>query len=270
MAEENHQNAGAANPNNPPAENKGYKEEKKKSTLESVIDEAFSATKSGINLGIAALAPATGYVLTGNPGVLATSASFTLGTRGRKSSKVIRNESLSGAIFGVFGHYTRIPVNYMTSKLQKLAYMVPWVFGANAFYMGEDYLVKNKSPKGMYKKFKEDYWPVVKRAFTLPGPINILSAMFLPQKYFLYTLALATFLFRRFVIKDKGEEQTDKTPYPVAALNVSYKLVRNTTKGLTDTIYAFGNTIGSYLGPSKAAPKPAAPAPAAAGGNHLT
>lgn len=245
---------------------KEHKEQKPKTTLESVIDETFSAAKSGINLGIAALAPATGYVLTGNPGVLATSASFTLGTRGKKSSKVIRDESLSGAIFGVFGHYSRIPVNYMTTKLQKLAYMIPWVFGANVFYMGEDYLVKNKSPKGMYKKFKEGYWSTVKKAFLLPAPINILSAMFLPQQYFLYTLALATFLFRRFVVGGKGEEQTDKTPYPAAALNVSYKLIRNTSKGLTDTIYAFGRTIDSYLGPSSVTPKITQPPPA--GGEH--
>ncbi|MEK6946461.1 MAG: hypothetical protein AABX32_02540 [Nanoarchaeota archaeon] len=261
MADNNH-------PEQAPHGNETQKEQKPKSTLESVINEAIGAAKSGINLGIAALAPATGYVLTGNPGVLANSASFVLGTRGRKSPETIRNESLSGAVFGTFGHYTGLPLRNMTSPLQKLAYMVPWVVGANAFYMGEDYLIKNKSPKGMYKKFKENYWPVVKRAFLLPAPINILSAMFLPQKYFLYTLALATFLFRRFVVKDKGEEQTDKTPYPVAAANVSYKLIRNTTKGLTDTIYAFGKTIDGYLGPSKAAPKSAQPAPA--GGEHHT
>ena len=263
MADENHQNAGTANP---AAESKEHKEKKPKSTLESVIGESFSATKAGINLGIAALAPATGYVLTGNPGVLATSASFTLGTRGRKDSKTIRDESLSGAIFGTFGHYSNLPVKNMTGPLQKLAYMVPWVFGANAFYMGEDYLVKNKSPKGMYKKFKENYWPVVKKAFLLPAPIYILSAMFLPQKYFLYTLALATFLFRRFVVGGKGEEQTDKTPYSVAAANVSGKLIRNTSKGLSDTIYAFGKTIDGYLVPSKTAPKSAQPSPA--GGEH--
>lgn len=85
----------------PPAEEGGQqgvghdKENAKqqKSTLESIIDESISAVKAGFNLGVAAIAPAVGYALTGNPGVLATSASFVLGTRGRKDSKVIRNKN---------------------------------------------------------------------------------------------------------------------------------------------------------------------------------
>src|SRR3989338_5648309 len=102
-----------------------------KGTLESIIDECIGVVKAGFNLGIAAAAPVAGYSLTGNPGVFANSASFVLGTRGRKDSKVIRNESLSGAILGTYGHYSNLPVKYMDSKLQKLAYMIPWVFGAN-------------------------------------------------------------------------------------------------------------------------------------------
>ena len=255
----------AAAGNDVHAAEKGEKK-KEKSTLESVVSEAFAAMGAGVNMGIAAAAPAAGFALTGNPGVLANSASFVLGTRGSKNSEIIRNESLSGAIFGTYGHYTNLPVKYLSTIPQKLAYMIPWVFGANAFYMAEDHIIKNKSPKGLYKKFKENYLPIVKKAFLLPAPINIASALFLPQSAFLYTLALATFLYRRFVVGGKGEEAADKTPYLVAAPRVVSKLVHNTSKGLTEAIYAFGKTFDSYMPSSKSAPKqeakPASPEPA--------
>ncbi len=234
------------------------KEEKKPvGILESVINETFDAIKAGANLTIATAAPFAGYALTGNAGVLATSAAFVAGTRGKKSSKTIMKESLSGAVFGTFAHYTTQPLKYL-SKLGKLAYMIPWVFGANVFYMAEDHLVKNGTPKGLYKKFKEDYWPVVKRAFMLPAPLNILSALFLPPQYMVGAIAAANYLFRRFAAGGKGEEQTDKTPYLVATSNVLGKLGRNTAKGLYDAAYGLGSGLReSYKSASKPAVAPA-------------
>jgi len=233
------------------------KQEEKKpvSVLESVITETFDAVKSGINLGIATAAPVAGYALTGNAGVLATSAAYVAATKGKKSSKIIRNESLSGSLFGTFVHYTLLPLNYIGGAIQKVAYMIPWVFGANAFYMAEDHLIKEKSPKGLYKKFKENYFKIIKKAFMLPAPLNILSALFIPQQYLVAAAAVTGYLFRRFVAGGKGEEQTDKTPYPVAALNVSSKLARNTTKGFSEAIYAIGSSIGDLY---KTSPRPAA------------
>ena len=160
-----------------------------------------------------------------------------------KDSKIIRNESLSGALFGAFAHYTTLPLRWLTN-FGKIGYMIPWVFGANAFYMAGDHLIKEKSPKGLYKKFKENYLPIVKKAFMLPAPLNILSALFVPQQYMVGAIAITSYLFRRFVAGGKGEEHTDKTPYLVAAPKVAHKLVKNTIKGLSEVIYAIGSSIG--------------------------
>ena len=236
-------------------------EKKPAGTLESVVNETIDAIKAGFNLGIGVAAPAAGYALTGNLGVPIVSAAFVAGTKGKKSSKTIMKESLSGALFGTFAHYTTLPLKYL-SKIGKLAYMIPWVFGANAFYMAEDHLIKEKSPNGLYKKFKESYWPTVKKAFKLPATLNILSALFLPQKYMVGAVAVANFLFRRFVVGGKGEEETDKTPYSVAASNVTGRLLRNTTKGLYDTAYGIGSGFRNLYDSGKRA-APVTPVPAA-------
>ena len=256
----------------PPNQAAGNKQNEKniqhKSTLESFIGEFTDAARAGINMTIALAAPIAGYALTGNAGVLATSAAYVAGTKGKKSSKTIRRESLSGAIFGTFAHYTTLPLRYF-GKIGKMIYMIPWVFGANAFYMAEDHLIKEKSPKGLYKKFKENYLNVCKKAFTLPAPLNILAAMFLPQQYMVAAIGVSSFLFRRFVAGGKGEEQTDKTPYVVAASNAL-------GRGLKNTFYAGGAILDGFVDYTrnmyKSAPKPAAPAapatPAPAGA-HL-
>jgi hypothetical protein len=215
---------------------------KSKGILENIIDDS----KDLFNLGIAASAPLAGFAVTGNPGVLATSSSFILGTRGKKSSKTIRDESLSGAVFGTFANYTNKPLESMT-RPGKLAYMIPWVFGANAFYMAEDHIIKNQSASGLAKKFKENYFPVVKKAFMLPAPINIVAAIFLPQQYLLYTLSLATYLFRRFVVGGKGEEYEDKRPFSVVVSGSIGKAAKNFYYGVPSAAYGLGNSVNDLL-----------------------
>ena len=85
---------------NAPQQNKN-EEKKSASPLENAVNEFFDAIKAGFNLGVGIAAPAAGYALTGNAGVLAVSAAYVAATKGKKSSKTIRNESLSGAIFGL-------------------------------------------------------------------------------------------------------------------------------------------------------------------------
>ena len=231
-------NTAPATENKPPS--------KKLSGLESVVDETFNAIKAALNLGIGAASPVAGYALTGNAGVFATSAAYVAATKGKKDSKVIRNESLSGALFGTFAHYTLLPLKYLGNSIKKIAYMIPWVFGANAFYMAEDHLIKEKSPKGLYKKFKENYLPFVKKAFMLPAPLNILSALFVPQQYLVAVAAVTSFLFRRFVAGGKGEEQTDKTPYFASAINVTARLAKNLTYYPFKALYDTGKAIGYH------------------------
>ena len=221
-------------------------EKKPAGALENAVNELFDAIKAGINLSIGVAAPVAGYALTGNAGVLAVSAAYVAATKGKKDSKTIRNESLSGALFGTFAHYSLLPLKYLSDSIKKIAYMIPWVFGANAFYMAEDHLIKEKSPKGLYKKFKENYWPVVKKAFMLPAPLNILSALFLPQQYLVAAAGVTSYLFRRFVAGGKGEEQTDKRPYIVAAANVTSKLVKKTAQGFYSGLYDLGSALGGH------------------------
>ncbi|HLC60020.1 MAG TPA: hypothetical protein VJJ52_01175 [Candidatus Nanoarchaeia archaeon] len=246
--------------NNIPPQQKNEEQNAKKpqGPLESLLDELGDL----FNLGIATAAPVAGYALTGNAGVLATSAAYVAATKGKKDSKVIRNESLSGALFGTFVHYSTLPLKLLSS-IGRIAYMIPWVFGANAFYMAEDHLIKEKSPRGLYKKFRENYLNIIKKAFMLPAPLNILAALFLPQQYMVASAAVTGYLFRRFVAGGKGEEQTDKTPYLTAAPNVAYKLIRNTTKGLYDAVYALGSSVNDLY---KSSPKLSAPAQRAPAG----
>ena len=91
------------------------KEEKKKpvSTLESVIGEIGDL----FNLGIGLAAPAAGYALTGNAGVPVVSAAYIAGSEGNLTSKKIRDESLSGAIWGTFLNYFTSPLKYLTKLL---------------------------------------------------------------------------------------------------------------------------------------------------------
>ena len=91
------------------------KGEKEQGVLESVINETFDAVKAGVNLGIAGVAPAAAFALTGNAGVFATSAAYVAATKGKKDSKTIRNESLSGATFGAFVHYTTLPLKWLSN-----------------------------------------------------------------------------------------------------------------------------------------------------------
>ncbi len=195
-----------------------------------------------VNLSIGAAAPSAAYALTQNPGVTATSASFVAATKGRKDSVIIRNESISGAVYGAFTHYSLAALKYL-SNAAKVAYMVPWVFAANAFYLIQDHLVKNRTFTGLYNKFRETYIPNIRKAFKSAALMNIFSAIFVPQQYVVFAVAAATYVFRRFVAGGKIIDYDDKMPYTYAVSNVISKLFRNAGKGLYESAAAFGNTL---------------------------
>lgn len=234
------------------AQHQEKKEEKKVSTLESVVSELGDLFNFGIGIG----APAAAYALTGNAGVPVISAAFVAGSEGNLTSKKIRDESLVGTLWGTFLHYFTLPVKYM-SNLAKGAYVALLPFISNSFVPTADHLLKNKSPKGLYEKLKKTYWPNVKKTFKTIWPLNLISTLFFTQQaYIVGAIGVANYLFRKFVIGGT-EKPTDKTPYHVAAPNVAYKLVRNTTKGLGEAIYAIGSSIGNlYKTKPAAAPKP--------------
>ena len=142
------------------------------------------------------------------------------------------------------------------TTLGKAAYMAIFPFFGNAAYMTGDHLIKNHSPSGLYKKFKGNYWSNVKRSLVSTAPILVASTLLLPQQFMVGALALANYVYRRFVIKpDKVEEYDDKISYPVAALSATSRLVRNTVKGIYESVYAIGRGINDLY---KSSPQPAA------------
>ena len=230
----------------------GKNEKKPATTLESFVGELGDL----FNLGIGMAAPAAAYALTGNAGVPVVSAAFVAGSDGNLTSKKIRNESLVGTIWGTMLHYFTLPVKYMSS-LGKAAYVALLPFASNSIVPASDHLLNNKSPRGLYEKLSKNYWQNVKKTFKTVWPLNLLAALFLSQPaYIVGAIGVANYLFRKFVIGGKAES-TDKTPYYVAAPTVAAKLAKNTTKGLSEAIYAIGSSIGDLY---NASPRPAAPA----------
>jgi hypothetical protein len=225
------------------------KEEKKPvSTLESVIGEFGDL----FNLGVGIAAPAAGYALTGNAGVLAASTSFVAGTRGKKDSKIIRNESLSGAIFGTIAHYATLPLMYL-GNLAKAAYMELFPFFGNIAYMVEDHLVKNRSFSGLLNELRNKYWRNVKKSLYTTGPIMAASAVLLPQQFMVGAVALANYIYRRFVVKpDKIEEYEDKRSLITAGASATSKLVKNLVYSPLQALYEISSSL------YKTTPKPAA------------
>lgn len=255
------------------AENKGHgklAEEKSKTTLESVVDELGGAIKGTFNIGLGAATPVVGYALTGNPGVFAISAGYLLGTKGKKDSKIIRDELMSGGVFGAMAHYLLLPLKKL-SMIGKTIYMTVFPLAGNAAYMFEDHLVKKKTFSGMKETFK-NYGANLKRAFKSVYWIQLASALILPQSYVLGAVGLGSFVYRRFVIKAKGEEYQDKRSYPYVATGLVQKLVGNTAKGMYQSIGAIASGVGDAYkslaaGSGKPAPAAAHPEPAAAHGH---
>jgi len=153
---------------------------------------------------------------------------------------------LSGAIFGTIAHNATLPLIYLTN-LGKAAYMALFPFFGNAAYMAEDHLVKNLSPTGLSKKFKENYWPNVKKSLYTTGPIMAAASLLLPQQFMVTAIAVANYVFRKFVVGGKGEEQTDKTPYLAATSNVVGKLAKTVFYGVPQATYSIARTLGEKL-----------------------
>lgn len=229
--------------------------QKLKSTLDSVVGELGDL----VNLSVGVAAPAAGYALTGNAGVPVVSAAFVAASEGNITSKKFRDESLAGAIWGTMLNYFTKPLKNM-STLAKTGYLALLPLISNSVYPTVDHLIKNKSPKGIYEKLSKNYWPNVKKTFKTVWPLNLLAGLFLSNAaYIVGTIGVANYLFRKFIVKGKEEENSDKTPYSVAAPVVAGKLVRNTTYGLSEAVNAIGSSLGDLY---KSTPKAAAPAPA--------
>lgn len=133
-------------------------------------------------------------------------------------------------------------------------------------YTGLNHVIQNWSFKGLYEKFKKDYWPTVKRTWKYVLPLSALNVTVLPYTVIYQTLgvtaqlaygSLMGFLFRLVGPKAEGTslknlaKEANPFAYLASAANVSKNLLLHPFKALYET----GKALGSYSA------KPSAPAP---------
>lgn len=125
---------------------------------------------------------------------------------------------------------------------------------------------------GLGKKFRENLLPSIKNTFKtliIPGIFNVLYI----SKFGLFPQMAAAAVFSYLVQLTesvrvgKGSfknlyKSINPAQYIRATSSVTGKLVRNSTKGISDAVSAIGSSLNDLY---KSAPKAAAPAPAAAG-----
>jgi len=277
------------------------KEEKPKpTTLESAVDESWHAAKAATNtlLGIGATAGA--IALFGLDGLILTS-SFPIGRaifeysktdgKGKFTSGNFRDESISGAIFTGLAKYgvdgvKQVPkafglegsvTNIIGYPVSTGALAVGAATGLvlnpllNALYYPLQYLIQNKTFKGMSQDFKKNYVNSLIRT----APLSALTSVAVGLTYAIP--ALAPLLFPYFALsgiayrvlmspekisyKKLGYSLLSPVYAPFYLVSGAASVAGKAYRGITTAAYDIGSAIGSLF---KKAPKPAAPAQPAA------
>lgn len=275
----------------------GKKEEKPKqpSTLESVVTESWNGTKALTNTALGAGAIAGAGALYGLDG-LVTGIAFPFGSRILSKLKgeefgynKFRDEAIFGslwapisinAISGVkqlpkaFGLDSIVANIYgqsvpLTSALTAGAItsglLVPALLG---LYYPMEYIIKNKTLRGVGKHLKENYYKGLKQTL----PLNIFIGLAVAANYampflapYLFpALAASTVLFKIFASKGEGKVEYKRLLYPSTYLPNPLNVVEGVSS-IAGRVYSSANSlaygIGAYLGNLlKSKPKPA-PAP---------
>lgn len=122
-------------------------------------------------------------------------------------------------------------------------------------YMGLNHIIQNYSFKGLYQKFKNEYWQSIKNTWKYVLPLSSLNVLLIPLTplYQAFGVAaqlayssLMTFLFR-LVIKAKDAKFSNlfkamnPVPYAKAVATAPTKLLSGLYKIVQDTGYAFGS-----------------------------
>ncbi|MEK6946460.1 MAG: hypothetical protein AABX32_02535 [Nanoarchaeota archaeon] len=143
-------------------------------------------------------------------------------------------------------------------------YFPPAILG----YYIVDHLVKKRTFKGLYSEtIKPNFKSDLKNAYKYLGIPVLLNALLMPAALQVPGAALLTFAYKLLMSgKQKKEaKQKDEGPgYISSGFTGAHKLVRNTTKGIYDTVYAIGSSISDLYKSSPKAAAPAHPAPAGA------
>jgi len=289
----------ADNPVDKPQAPEGKKEEKPKAptTLESVVNEYSHAIKASTNalLGTGAIAGAT--ALFGLDG-LVTTASFPIGARIVKKASGkefttgnFRDEAIAGALFtpplwygveavkqapkafGLEGMVTNIlgasvPISPLVVGGLAFGVLTP---ALTALYYPLQYVIQNKTFKGIGKDFKENYW----KGFIRAAPLTALTSAAVGASYaipafapYLFPILAAGSIFYRVLLSPEKIEYK-RLLYPSTylpnVLNPFYLAGGIATAAgkaynkATTAAYSLGSAIRNLF---KTAPAPA-PAPAA-------
>ena len=250
-------------------------------TLESVVNETSNLFGSALKLGLAGAIPYTfantfpslktdTAILTGAQ--IASDYTTSLQT-GRKYSpgnlleSAVIGTAITGPLEAMFGTVNKMALNTPLDYITKAGVWGGLMYPAfNGLYLPIAYLVRNKTFKGMGKYVKENYWPILKKSWKYILPFSLLNVFFAPAALQIPIAATLSFVYDRFTAHKgevKEDQKRDKTPYLAAAPGAVSKLVRNSVKGLYDSVYAIGSSVADLY---KSSPKAAAPVQSAPAG----
>ncbi len=251
------------------------KEEPKKiGTLESVVNETIHGAKSLFNLGLAAGIPyfiggaipsmkRDAVILSASQIAADATTSFKRGmkyTSGDAASSSLLGGLLTVPLHEAYRLVNTIPldstVNYATRGALWGGVMYPLYIGA---YQFADYVIKNRTFKGVGKYIKENYWSTLKSSWKYILPLDLASVFFLPLAWQVPVSVALGYVWRLFAAPKKGDvpeaKKRDKTLYSVALANVGKRIQGEVTSGA----YNLGSTIRNGIDYfAKPAAKPAA------------
>ena len=257
-------------------------------TLESVVSETSNLIGNTIKLGLAGAVP---YVF-GNyaaPSMKIDTAVLTgaqiasdYTTSLQKGKKYTPGSLLESAAIGtattgpletMFRTVNKMPLNTPLDYVAKAGVWGVLMYPAfNGIYLPIAYLIRNRTFKGMGKYVKENYWPILKKSWKYILPFSLLNVFFSSAALQIPIAAALSFVYDRFTAPPKTEitedQKREKTPYLVAAPAAAAKLVRNSVKGVYDSVYAIGSGISDfYKSMTRPGSTPPAPQPVPAGAN---
>ena len=262
-------------------------EKKQIGTLESVVDEISKAGKNGLAIAAGTAFP---FMFSGGDRTNAMINAYPLGlgamvhdVMAKKPIDAVKaaKESLVGTLIAKplasLFRYIETTRQYVTDYAGAIpggaAAVGALALGQAVFigaYTGLNHIVQNFSFKGLYEKFKKDYWPTVKRTWKYVLPLSSLNVLYLYKFGVAAQLAygsLMSFLFRLVGPKTEGAKlgnlvsAMNPIPYIGATFSVAGKLAKNLFYAPLNAAYAIGSSIRDLY---KKTPKPAVPSPAAA------
>lgn len=273
------------------------KEEKQPTPLESILKETSEASSGLVNSAIGTGAIGVATALFGLDG-LVTALSFPVGGMIEKrlmkepkpfTSKNFRDEAIAGALFTpplwygletvkqipkVFGLDdvaanilgTSVPISPFVVGGLALGVLTP---ALTALYYPLQYVIQNKTFKGIGKDFKENYWKGFKRALPLTaltsGIVGTAYALPYVAPYLFPAIAVANVAYRVLLSKEKLNYAKLLNPFthipkfanPFYVVGGVANVADKISSKVTSAIYDLGTAVRSWFVTKQVATQPA-------------